>query len=284
MYFDDLIDTRRPNAGETAMFVLPTGLQYHDLVLEYSGITLAQITSISVITNKKVQYRNLPATVLDTLRKFEGGPAANGFLVIPFNRYNLNTRAAEESTALVTGAAGRSAYESAAGRGDGTMIEQLEVEVKTDAAALGPIVLTLRAVVSEYLGGPRVFRNIEFFSRQLAVGNNIIRDVPQLLPAVTPDRAILARLGVNDAATVTDFKIVRNSADVFERTRAFNEERQASGVRVPQANWMFVDPSERGYALSLQVAGFQNFAIELNANAAASRNFLAEYHGTLAGS
>ncbi len=90
-------------AGQTATCRLPIGLSYHNLLLTYSGATLAQLNEGRLVANGEVIQRLVELTKLDTFNQFEGRAAASGVIVLDFDRYNLNTRPARELTKIGTG-------------------------------------------------------------------------------------------------------------------------------------------------------------------------------------
>lgn len=224
-------------AGATATLRLPIGLTYEQLLISYSGITLAQMNEIRVIGNGKTFQRYSSGVVLDTLNQYQGRAAANGILVIDFTRYNLRTRQGEEVTALGTGVQSK----------DGSVeLSTLTLEIDIDAGAAAPA-LSCKAVQSapQHLGLVRHVR--EFGHNPTAAGDYEIADIP---------KGHLFNQVHLFSADVNSLRIDRDGYTVFERSDAENRLLQDDGARVPQAGVFTFDPTEVGNGSeTLQTAG-----------------------------
>lgn len=214
-------------AGATATLRLPIGLTYEQLLISYSGITLAQMTGIRVIGNGKTFQRFTSGTRLDTLNQYHGRAAANGVIVIDFTRYGLRTRAGEELTGLGTGAPSRDMS---------IELSTLALEIDIDAAAAAPA-LSCKAVQSPptNLGLLRHVR--EFGYSPSAAGDYEISDIP---------KGHLFNSVHFCSAQVSALKVERDGFTVFERSATENSLLQSDGVRVPQAGVFTFDPTEGG--------------------------------------
>lgn len=259
-------------AGQTATLKLPIGRRYHELMIPYSGATLAQITEIRVRANAKIIHR-YSATDRDTMNKFDRRTAAGGLLIIPFDRRGLLQRDAEEETALNTGSKGK----------DGSEIVNLTVEADIDAAAVTPALATPRAITSDRLpGGPGTVMMVDRQTRNASgAGEYQLGDIS----FGTPDRLALNRtffkLSAND---INSIRVSRGNYDIFDRTKAQNERFQTDGVRTPQASWHVYDPSEGGYGGELvQLAGYADFRYILDMSGTASLTVYSEFIGQLDG-
>ena len=238
-------------AGQTATANLPIGLTYHELLLNYSGVTLAQMNEIRVVANGKVIQRYASGTQLDTMNQFEGRAAAAGVLTIPVgDRYGLKSRDGIEFSGLGTGVVD-----------DPNPITTLSVEVDIDAAAVGTT-LSMIAIQSD----PSVSGMIKFVDQYSyapsAAGDFDISDLPK--------SRIFNQLFLQ-SANVTDVEIRRNGYTVFERSASENNTVQTDGVRVPQAGNFVVDFTEKGYGSEgLATKGVQDLRIVLTMSAAAT--------------
>ena len=239
------------SAGATATARLPIGLTYEQLLLTYSGITLAQMNEIRIIGNGKTIQRYTSGSRLDQLNQHSGRAAAAGVIVVDFTRFGLRTRAAEEITGLGTGVRNSESVE----------LSTLSIEIDIDGAAAAPA-LSLKAVQSspKPLGLIRWVR--EFTYNAPAVGEYEISDIPKghLFNAVH-----------FNSAQVTTLEIQRDRFTTFKRTGAENSLIQTDGVRVPQASVFTFDPTEIGNgAESLETAGVHDLRFIATMGAAAA--------------
>ncbi len=268
------IETRMPypegvTAGGTAVFKLPVGRRYHELVLTYAGVTLAQLNEIRVIANGKPIHR-YSASVRDALNQFDGRAAAAGLLVIPFDRYNLKNRVGEEETALNTDSFDQN------GRG----IRSLTVEVDIDGAAAAPV-LSMTASQSEKLqGGAGTILHVNKFPRSAAgAGELQISDIP--FGGVTT-QALNRAVFVPSVGTISDMKVERDTYVIWERSTTLNEMLQVDGVRSPQSGYFIIDKTEKGFAGDpVALAGFADFRYRLECSAAAQIDCFIETLGAL---
>lgn len=238
-------------AGETGTCRLPIGLTYHQLLIEYTGVTLAQIKGIRVIADGLTFQRYTSAQVLDMMNQFNGRAAANGVLVIDFTRYGLRTRAGEEVTALGTGVSS-----SETGKRE---LSTLSIEVDIDAAASAPK-LTCKAVQSAArpLGFVRYVREYGYTAQ--GVGEFEISDIPK--------GHLFSKLHFMNA-DVKSLKVKRDDFIAFERSKAENTLIQKDGARVPQAGVFTFDPSEIGNGgETLETAGVHDLRFVCDMNAA----------------
>jgi hypothetical protein len=244
-------DTQMPpalsavTAGGTITFKFPTGRRYHDIQLTGSGAGLsfnvAALEEIRVLANSKIIQRFSGAD-RDVMNQFEGREAASidddtFLLVIPFDRYNLMTKAGEEETALNTGSADES----------GNQISTLTIEIDIASTGFtGTPTLEANATQSEALpGGPGTIPYI-------------LKSVRDFGAAADYDVADLPRGGVStqfidkifmkpSTSTLNDFIVEANRTKLFERNNTVNERKQCDGVRVPQVGWYVIDRTEHGY-------------------------------------
>lgn len=254
-------------AGQTATCKLPIGRRFHHLFLEYSGVTLAQMTEIRVLANAKVIQR-FSAAQRDSMNKFQGMPAAAGILQIPFDRWGLMNRAQEEVTALNTNVQDQ----------NGNAVRSLTVEIDVSA---GTPVLALYAEQSAPVpGGPGLILQIRKDTRSPAgAGTFDIADLPFNSPSFF---ALNMVHFIPSAGTISKGVIERDLVNMWERKTALNEFVQNNGVRVPQAGWWSIDRTESGYGDdTLELAGVKDYRYKLDVSGAMTITCISEYVGLL---
>ncbi len=245
-------------AGQTATCRLPIGLTYNQLVLAYSGVTLAQMDEMRLIANGKTIQRWVGGSKLDAVNQFDGRNAASGVLTLDLERYGLRTRAGSELTAIGTGIKSK----------NGPTITTLSLEIDINAAAVAPV-LSAKAVQSE----PReagILKHVRTFGYDpAAAGEFEISDLPRLGMI---NRIIFASANINSV------RLQRDGYTAFERDTAENEAIQADGVRVPQTGYWVVDWSEAGNGQdALAVAGVKDLRFTLDMAASGHVDAIVEY-------
>lgn len=256
-------------AGQTATFKLPIGRRFHELQLAFSGVTLAQMTEMRLFANGKVIHR-YSAVDRDAINQFDGRAAAGSILVIPFDRYNLKTLAGEEETALNTGSVDA----------NGVGITSLYLEIDIDAGAAAPV-LSINATQSDALaGGAGTVLHIQRHTRDAAgAGEFDVSDLPRGNATSIALNRLIVKPSANDVSKV---QIDRNQYVIFERTKALNEKVQTDGVRTPQAGYIVVDKTERGYGGDpIDLVGVSDFRYKFTMTGAATLTILSEYLGRL---
>lgn len=259
-------------AGQTATARLPIGLSYHQLLLAYSGATLAQLDEIRIVANGRVLHRFATADgssggqVLDKINQFEGRAAANGILLVDFNRHNLLTRDGQEVTRLGTG---KTSKETGA-----VELSTLTMEVDINAAAVNPA-LSLKAIQGAPAPAGVVKKLRHFVYSASGAGDFEIADLP---------RGDLINKIVIHSTNVNSLKVERDNAVIFERDTAENNLVQADGKRVNVAGLWVYDPTEKGYgADSLVTKGVQDLRLTLNMAGADTLPITVEYLGGIEG-
>ncbi|MEO0411834.1 MAG: major capsid protein P2 [Pseudomonadota bacterium] len=259
-------------ADSTAQAQMAVNYRYHEILLAYAGVTLAQMTEIRLYANGEVIHR-YSATERDKINQHDGRAAASGVLIIPFDRYNLLQREAEEALALNTGI-------GAAGPG-ANAIESFRIEVDIAAGATAPV-LSMKGVVSAPLpGGAGVIKRVLKQTRALAASENQIQD---LAPGITGGNANYAALDrmFFFSGNVSRLRVRRNNYTKFDRTAAENNLILTDGVRVPQSGVYAFDTSEKGYGAELlELAGFQDIIFEPTLSSATNVPIISEFVGAL---
>lgn len=270
------IETRMPSpegvgAGQTATFKLPIGRRYHELQMEYTGttITLALMTEIRIIANGKIIHR-YSAAQRDSLNQFDGRTASNGILIIPFDRYNLKTLAAETESALNTGSLNENA--------DG--IKTLSVEVDIASGAVAPI-LSMTATQSDSIpgGSGTVMHCLKHTYSVAGAGDFEISDLPRGGQTSMFLNRIFFLPSAND---ISHMNIMRNSYNIFDRSKTLNERMQKDGVRTPQSGYIAIDKSEKGFGGDpIDLRQITDFRYKLTMTGACTITILSEYLGRL---
>jgi hypothetical protein len=254
-------------AGGQALAKMPIGNAYHDLYIEYSGVTLEQLTEIRIKLNGKVVHR-YSATERDAMNQFNGLAGADGILRIPFDRIGLKQRVGEELTLINTGSRAE----------NGRAITSFHVEIDIAAAASAPV-LELTAIQSDARpGGPGTVLHIVPFTRSAAgAGELQVSD----LPYNSPTAQLLPRIYIK-TANLTKMRIERDTYSIFERKKSLNELIQTQGNRVPQSGWFNYDTTERGYGGAMTaLGGVDDFRLMMDMNGAEQVKIWPEYIGTL---
>lgn len=268
--------------GSTASFRLPIGATYEQVITTYSGTTfnLSHMAEIRVVGNGKTIMRfptigaKSGGQVLDAWNQFEGRAAANGVLVLDFNRFGIRTRANEELTGLGTGFKRnkRNAERYRALGGTGVELSTLYLEIDIKSTAVAPV-LSAKAVQSPRrpLGLIKEVRAFGYTAN--ASGDFEISDLPR--------GDLINKFGIF-SADVNAVKVETDRNVRFERTTAENELIQSDGVRVPQAGLWVYDPSEIGNGSeALPTKRVQDLRVTVDMAAPGAVPVLVEYLGTL---
>lgn len=276
--------TKLPNpegvaAGGTATFRIPVGRRIHTLELEYNSTnqTMADFQEIRIYANGQVMQRFTGAE-RDALNQFDGRPAAAGVLTMPFDRERMLTLAGKEETAVNTGVADK----------NGVKISSMYMEIDVAAAAtIAKDDLKLSALQSDAVaGGPGTIPFIRRETRNPAGATDDFQISDLINPGVNaPDKVALNRVTfVPSTGSISRLRIDRNQYDIFDRSDALNRHMQTAGVRVPQAGYFTIDPTERGAAGEVvNLLGTTDFRYRLNVSAAMNLVCLSEYLGVLTG-
>lgn len=236
-------------AGQTATLRMPIGRTYEQLLITYSGATLAQLNELRIIANGEVIHRVTELSKLDSMNKFEGRAAASGVIVFDFNRYGLKTRAGVEFTALGTGVP--------VSADNPVTITTLTAEIDIDGAAISPA-LSAKAIQSAPQKVGKILKTKQYTYTAGASGEFEIADLPK------GDAINKIYVGNHSANAYTKLVIERDNFIVFERSVAENEAIQTDGVRTPQSDYVVYDPTEIGNGSeTLATGGVQDLRIRL---------------------
>ena len=243
---------------------MPLGLTYHNLLLEYSGITLAQMTGIRLYANGELIHDYDSGTRLDQQNQYDGRAAAAGLLFLDFDRFNLRTRDAEELTAIGTGM-----------RDDPTPITTLVLEIDVSSGASGAVLSALASQsVPQAAGIIRKVRRFNF----VAAGAGDLEISTQL-----PKGDLINRVFFHESANDIDrLQVIKDLFTVFDRSKERNSRIQSDGVRTPQADLYVYDPTELGNgAEALVTADTQDLRFILTVDGAMTVTTIVDYIGAL---
>jgi hypothetical protein len=226
-------------AGSTATLRLPIGLSYEQLLITFSGVTLAEM-SLRLMGNGKQIQTWKSGELLDLYNQFNGRPATSDILILDFTRFGNRTRGGEEFTKLGTGA------ESVNGSVELTTLA-LEIDIAPGASA--PL-LGCKAVQSEAAPLGFIKHVRQYTHTATAIGELEISDIPKghlfnQMHFITDD--------------MENLRIEREGYVVFDRSDAENRLIQEGGARVPQTGIFSFDPTELGNSgETLQTSGIHD--------------------------
>lgn len=233
-------------AGQTATCYMPLGRTFHQLLITYSGATLAQLNELRLMVNGEAVQRVVELTELDVINKFEGRAAASGVIVLDLERFGLLTRGGREVTALGTGHPE-----------DSRPVQSLSLEIDIDAAATSPV-LSMKALQSPARPSGVIKKVRKHTYTVSATGEFEISDLHK------KNGELINRV-IFKHASIDGLKIDRNNLAIFDRTAAENTLVQNDGVRVAQSGYFVYDPTENGYGSEgLVTAGVQDLRFILD--------------------
>lgn len=272
--------TSAPAAGATTTFRLPIGRRYHSLQLRghaATAFTVAEIDEIRVLLNNKIVQRFSGAD-RNAMNRFDGREDAaidaGSFIIeIPFDRYGLLTRPAEEETAINTGSVDPNT---------GKVINSFSLEIDLASSGItGTPSLELWATMSEQLpGGPGTVPHILKSTRDFAgAGEYEISDLPR--GGVTTQ--FLDKVFMRPStSTIDNLKVLANQTTLFERSNELNERKQRDGIRHPQSGWYVIDRTEHGYGGDpFDLRGLEDWRLKLTTGAALTLTMYSHYLGGL---
>jgi len=121
--FNKLPSLANVQAGSTASLIIPRGVTYDAIHLEYSGVTLAQIQNIEVLINGKPIQTYTDAVRLQDINKHYKRNIKAGILTFHFVRPEMENIALRRATAIGT-----------------ADVQTFEIKFDIDAAAAAPVI------------------------------------------------------------------------------------------------------------------------------------------------
>lgn len=166
--FTKLPSLANVQAGSTATLIIPRGVTYDNIHLEYTGVTLAQITNIEVLINGKVIQSFTDGVRLQAINKHYKRNIKAGVLTFHFVRPEMENLALRRMTAI--GTADVQTFEikfDIAAAAAAPVIDAYAV--KSNQMPLGAIVKTKRFPASSATSGLKEIDNIPKEGRILAI-------------------------------------------------------------------------------------------------------------------
>jgi len=270
-------DTRMPSfeggqPGTTATLKFPIGQRYHSVSVEYSGLTLADMTEIRLKLNNKPFRVYRGAEDLNAMNKEAKIANADGILKFVFDRVGLLNRADRELTAINTGVA------DSAGRSINAFT--LEIDIKASVTGLPQFNVTAETS-GPVQGGAGALIYVLPETRSIAgAGSLEVSDYTYNTPEA---QAINAMHFKPTAGEITKAEIKRNLFTILERSKKLNERKLIDGgVREPQTGWFHLDTCEKGYGgNSIDVRGVNDFRVILECSEATQVTAYIEQMGSL---
>lgn len=250
-------------AGQTATLRMPIGYTYHQLLVNYSGVTLAQVTGVRLIANGKAITTYKSLTQLNLHNKFEGRASASGIIVLDLDRFGLEGRAARELTAIGTGHPK-----------DPTPLTTLSLELDIDGAATAPA-LSAKAVMSgpAPLGFIKKIRQFSFYAN--AAGVYEISSLP---------RGDLINQVYFASSKIEGVELQRDNYVEFSRSAAENNLVQSNWIRSPQTGLFVYDPTEHSNGSeTLATAKVNDLRFNVNMSGAGALGVTVVYLGPVIG-
>ncbi len=247
-------------AGSTATLELPRGLTYHQIMLKYSGVTLAQLQKIRMEVDGKVFQQYKDGAQLDALNQYyDRGAAENGYIVLHFARPEFDTLAQQRHFALGT-----------------QDISTLAMRIDIDGAADSP---KLEAYALEAEQSPFGYcTKLKSFPVSFATGGT--HEVDNL-PVPASARISAIHL-MTDKVSHTELEINGNIA--FQAPKELEAKIQKDAGRVPTASKFTLDfIKEDDFAQSQVLANIQDFRLRMEVADATAFDIVVEYLDMKAG-
>ncbi|MBY8270208.1 hypothetical protein KW521_12625 [Vibrio fluvialis] len=241
-------------AGSTATLELGKGLSYHQVILQYSGITLAQMKNIRMEVNGKVFQTYKDGNELDLINQhFSRGAAENGYLVLHFARPELDDLLQQRTFALGT-----------------ADISTLVMRIDIDAAAAAPVIEAY-ALQGQQMPMGYITKMKSYPVSFATGGTHEIDKLP------TPATARIAAIHLlTDKVTHAELEVNGNIA--FQAPKSLEAKIQKDAGRTPSDSKFTMDfIKENDTAQSQVLDGVQDFRVRLELSAAAAFNVLVEY-------
>lgn len=245
-------------AGATATLNCPLGRTYDRIILEYTGVTRAQLQNIEVIVNGKTIQHFTDAVELQLINNYYGRADNAGFVSLYFNRPEFENTTQQRVTGLGT-----------------VDIQTLQVRADIDAAATAPVI-TAHAVLSAPTAFGLCVKVKRFPSNSAVSGQVEIDNIPR-----GPRILALHLL----KADVNDIEVDLNSVKITDTSKALAEAIQKEHGRVPQtASATHVDYVLEGdVSQALVTAGASDFRLRPTLGTSGALTAVVEYLDGFAG-
>lgn len=264
--FVDLPSASVTNGG-TATFDVPIGKTLHNISLNCTNCTLAEITDIRLVANGKTIQRYDTGTILDEFNQVDGlatagaGDFANP-LFIHFDSMSMRTIQGEEMTAIGTG-----------NPKDPNPISTLKLEVDIASGATG-VTMTAQAEMSGPSDSGLVKIQRIFNYNPAGAGVFEISDLP---------KGDLIRRIWFYSAIVTAVEIERDGFTLFDRTKVVNNAKLIlDGYRAAPSTGYLIDFGEKGDPqAALATLGAKDLRFKCTVSGAGALPVYVEYVGPI---
>ena len=252
-------------ASATAQIVLPLGVDYHLLALDFAN-AVTTIDRIRVKVNGAT-IQEATGAEMDAINQFYGQAAASSnsnSLMIWFDQPGLRSRAGREFTALKTGQV------------EDRQVRSAVVEIDFDGTA-GPGVSGVAVVSPPSVRSEAVRKITRTTFQPSATGTFEATDIP------TADAISGIHLRKATEAP-TNVAIKGDGFTFFDRTATLNSAILGScdHVRTPQTNYYHVDPQEFGDGLEVYTpAAASDFRLQIDITTAEAITALMERPGPI---
>lgn len=200
-------------AGSQSTLAMSCGLTYEQLIIKFSGVTLAQLKKPELVINGKTIQQYDSCAEIDAINQFYGrGASANGVLVLYFVRPELDTLADQRLTALGT-----------------QDVQNLTFQFDVDAGAAAPVVECFAIQSAQQPLG--MVTKVKSFSSSFATdGEQEISNIPR-------SGARIAAIHFKKA-DISKIEVEANSTLIVEQEKSFGEEIQSAAGRTAQTATM----------------------------------------------
>lgn len=260
-------------ANTRAVFNLPIGYTYHQLILTMGGTAFvtANLSNLRLKMNGTVEQELGSGTHRETMNKFNRKSAVtNSQLVIDFERPGVHYPESRNMTVIGTG------FKPADGAAKRQLQELNTLQLEVDIGAATAPTLELHAVVSapQPLG---VVQRIVSNSYSIPAGSFQIQDLPRSSSKYGElDKVVIKHSNVTSAEIRVDREVMQ------EVTPNRLSLLQADGVRTAQAGYLIWDSTQEGFgAQTINVETAQEFRVDLESSGADTIEVFAHYLGTL---
>lgn len=199
--------------GSTATLNCPIGRSYDRIILEYTGVTLAQMKNLRVELDGKPIMEFKDGTQLDDINKYYKRYDEAGFLTIWFNRPEMNSLEHQRVTRLGTGAGGQG------------VVQTFQVSFDIDSAASAPVVKA-HAVQSDASPLGMITKVKQFVFSSATAGQFEIDSIPRG-PRILAVHCF--------KADVNAVEVEQNSRKIREGSKALLEFLQKESNRAPMS-------------------------------------------------
>jgi hypothetical protein len=249
-------------AGADATLDIPGGPLYKRLIIEYAGVTLAQLKNIEIRQNGTAFQTYRSGTELNKVDEYYDHATASGYIAIDFEDYDAFTIGGIDMYGWQTNPL---ASNFATG----------QLKVSIDAGAAAPVLKAYYEAPQSNDGKPRRCRTVRPFEyNNGATGDFEISDLPK-----GERYSQLARVFFH-TANISNLKLRLNNVEQFDIPEALNDVMQTDAGRTPDASTFVFDPSaysHRRTGAIISTVGISDFRFVLTMSGTGAIPVSAEY-------